>query len=263
MRIVDYVPEGKRFRGSCVLRYNNPEIKDRLVALYLKECDKANQPASDASRNTNPWFAEEPDYMISLMTMAESTFDPRIYETERNGNLGVSGDMRLLYLATVNPETTLEYLFESKCGYRIGTQKGHPDYFYHGETVWDMSVNDAYTLLSLMSIQSPGVLMENRDRVLAFIRTHLKHYETPRQVPYTPEPVYLKWQDYDVKNGAIDVLRHLGSSEAIMTIDEIIHNAPELDPKQLKGGPQGRYEQIRTKGLRVIHEIRQRTEEQG
>jgi hypothetical protein len=169
------------------------------------------------------------------------------------------GDLRFLYLATVRPEETLEYLFESKCGYRAGTQKGHQDYFYHGETAWGMSVDNAYTLLSLMSTQSPDALINNRDRVLTFLRTHLKPYAASRQVPYKPEPIYFEWQDYDVRNGAIDVLRLLGESEDTATLEEIIHGAPELDPKQLKGGPQGRYEQIQQKGLRVIEEIRQKT----
>ena len=259
MKVANYVPENMRFRGSYVLRYSNPEIKDRIIDLYLRECAKANQPPPDVRSETNPWHGGEggAEYMIFLMTMAESTFDPRIYETKLV-LLGVSGDLRILYLATVNPERTLNLLLESKRGQRIG-KRGHQDFFYHGETAWGMSVDDAYSLLSLMSIQSPKVLRDNRDRVLAFVATHLKHYASPRSVCYRPEPVYLKGLDYDVRNGALDVLGLLGTSEDIKTVEDIIRDAPQIDPKRLNGGPRDRREQIQQKGIRVIEQIRQRT----
>jgi hypothetical protein len=258
MKVANYVPENMRFRGSYVLRYSNPEIKDRIIALYLRECAKANQPSPvDGRSETNPWHSGDGEYMIFLMTMAESTFDPRIYETKLV-LLGVSGDLRILYLATVNPERTLNMLLESKRGHCI-SKTGHPDYFYYGDIAWGMSVDDAYLLLSLMSIQSPKVLRNDRDRVLAFVATHLKHYASPRSVCYKPEPVYLKWQDYDVRNGALDVLGLLGTSEDIKTVEDIIHDAPQLDQKRLNGGPRDRREQIQQKGIHVIEQIQQRT----
>jgi len=258
MLVARCVPENMRFRGSYVLRYSNPEIKDRIIDLYLRECAKANQPSPvDGKSETNPWHGGEGEYMIFLMTMAESTFDPRIYETKLV-LLGVSGDLRILYLATVNPERTLNLLLESKRGHRI-SKTGHPDYFYYGDIAWGMSVDDAYSLLSLMSIQSPKVLRDDRDRVLAFVATHLKHYASPRSVCYRPEPVYLKWLDYDVRNGALDVLGLLGTSEDIKTVEDIIRDAPQIEPKRLNGGPRDRREQIQQKGIRVIEQIRQRT----
>jgi len=259
MKVANYVPEDMRFRGSRVLRYSNPEIKGRIIALYLKECAKANQPPPDVRSETNPWHGGErgAEYMIFLMTMAESTFDPRIYETELK-SLGVSGDLWILYLATVNAEKTLKYLFESKLGQRIG-KRGHQDFFYHGETAWSMSVDSSYSLLSLMTLQSPEVLRNNRVSILTFVSKHAKHYASPRKVKYKSTPVYLKWQDYDVRNGALDVLGLLGTSEDIKTVEDIIRDAPQIDPKRLNGGPRDRREQIRQKGIRIIEQIRQRT----
>ena len=258
MDVANYVPKGMRFRGSYVLRYSNPEIKDRVINLYLKECAKANQPSPDGRSETNPWHnGEAVEYLVFLMTMAESTFDPRIYEMVLHPP-DYLGELRTLYLASVHPERTLNFLLESKRGHRTG-KKGHPDYFYHGEISWGMSVDGAYSLLSLMSIQSPKVLRDNRDRVLAFVATHLKHYASPRSVCYRPEPVYLKWQDYDVRNGALDVLGLLGTSEDIKTVEDIIRDAPQIEPKRLNGGPRDRREQIQQKGIRVIEQIRQRT----
>ena len=259
MMVDNYVPKNMRFRGSRVLRYSNPELRERVIALYLKECAKYEALPPDVYSVTNPWNAGEfgAEYMIFLMTMAESTFDSRIYETELKG-LGVVGDLRLLYLATVDAEKTLKYLFESKRGHRIG-KRGHQDFFYHGETAWGMSVDEAYSLLSLMTIQSPKVLTNYRDRVLAFVANHAKHFASPRRVPYRPEPVYLKWQDYDTRNGALDVLGLLGTAQDVKMVEHIISDAPQIDPKGLNGGPRDRREQILQKGIRVIKQIRQRT----
>lgn len=255
MKVANYVPGNMRFRGSYVLRYSNPEIKDRIVDLYLRECAKANQPSPvDGRSETNPWHSGDGEYMIFLMTMAESTFDPRIYKTELHP-YGLEGDLRLLYLATVDAEKTLKYLFESKRGQRIG-KRGHEDFFYHGETTWGMSIDSSYSLLSLMALQSPEVLRKNRGSVLAFVSKHAKHYASPRKVEYKSNPVYLKWQDYDVRNGALDVLGLLGTSEEVKIVENVIHDAPQIDPKRLNGGPRDRREQIQQKGIRVIEQTR-------
>jgi hypothetical protein len=251
--------ENMRFRGSYTLAYNNPEVKDIIVKLYLKECAKINETDPNKGiSETNPWFGGEggAEYMIGLMTIAESTFDPRLYENEMR-SLPVSGDLRLLYIATVNPSDTLKYLFESKCGERTGKQ-GHPDYFYHGEVAWGMSVDDAYTLLSLMCVQSPKTLISERDKVMSFAKEHLKHFASARKVDERPESVYLKGQDYDVRNGALDVLKLLGTEKDISLVEEIIANAPVLDSKELKGGPYNRHEQIKQKGESVIKLLQQR-----
>jgi len=254
----DVSEKNMRFRGSLVLRYDNSEIIDRIVGLYLKECARR---VDDDKREGNPWYDGDGEYMIYLMTMAESTFDPRIYETEMM-HIGVTGELRLLYLATVNPEKTLKYLFESKRGYRVGTKKGHPDYFYHGRTAWGISVDRAYTLLSLMCVQSPTILNRHRDRVLSFVKEHVKHFTSPRTVSYKTEPVYPKMNDYDVRNGALDILELLGAVEDVELVEEIVRGAPQLEPKKLKGGPRDRREQIQHKGERVIGLIRRRQKTQ-
>ena len=110
-----------------------------------------------------------------------------------------------------------------------------------------------------MSIQSPKVLRDDRDRVLAFVAKHLKHYASPRKVKYKSTPVCLKWQDYDVRNGALDVLELLGTSEEVKIVENIIRDAPQIDPKRLNSGPRDRREQIQQKGIRIIEQIRQRT----
>ena len=259
MMVAHYVTENMRFRGSHVLRYCNPEIKERVIALYLKECAKYEALPPDVQSVTNPWNGGESgaEYMVFLMTMAESTFNPRIYKTELSP-IGLEGDLRLLYLATVDAKKTLKYLFESTRGQRIG-KRGHQDFFYHGETAWGMSVDGAYSFLSLTNLQSPEVLSNNRLSVLVFVSQHAKHYASPRQVKYKSTPVYLKWQDYDVRNGALDIVGYLGTPDEMKIVEDIIHDAPQIDPKRLNGGPRDRCEQIRQKGIRVIEQIQHRT----
>ncbi len=262
LEIAHYIIEKNfRFSGCYVLAYNNPEIIDRVVTLYLTECAK---PMDMELSPTNPWYyAKDGEglYEELFMSFAESTFDPRIYETVLSPPKYFGG-LRLLYLATVNPEKTLNFLLESKRGQRVGKQ-GHPDYFYHGEVSWGMSVSQAYTLLSLMCVQASQVLISNRDRVMSFVKTHIKHFASPRIVSYKPEPVYLKLKDYNVRNGALDVLKLIGKEEDIELIEEIIKDAPVLDSKQLKGGPRDRREQLQQKGIRVIEQIRERTANTG
>ena len=121
-----------------------------------------------------------------------------------------------------------------------------------------MSVEDAYLLLSLMSVQSPKNLISERDKVMAFVKDHVKHFASARKVDYRPEPVYLEGQDYDIRNYALDVLKLLGTEEDIKLVEEIIREAPVLDSKQLKGGPQNRREQVKQKGESVIKLFRQK-----
>ena len=48
----DVSEKNMRFRGSLVLRYDNSEIIDRIVGLYLKECARR---VDDDKREGNRW----------------------------------------------------------------------------------------------------------------------------------------------------------------------------------------------------------------
>jgi len=254
------VPQDMRFRGATVLRYDNPEIIDRVVNLFLEECVKHDEMTTEKqSKRNNPWhWAEGAEYLYDLGSTAQSTFDPRIYKTVLNPPGCYLGGLRELYLATVNPEQTLAYLLESKRGGLTGT--GHPDYFRHGSMAWGMSVDGAYTLLSLMTVQSPNVLRKHRGQVLEFVMTYIDHFRELREVSYKPELVYKRFDDYDVRNGALDVLELLGTADEVQLVEQIIRDVPPMEPEKLDGGPRNRREQISEKGARVIELIRQRTE---
>jgi hypothetical protein len=259
--VYGFAPRGMRFAGAAFLLYDNPEVKDRIINLYLQEYAKADEPDHERRTKTNPWYGGEAgaEYVSHLTTAAESTFDPRIYETELTGK-AFGGRLRTLYLATVNPEQILTYLFESRLGEWIGGPRpGHRDLFYNGSVAWGMSVDRAYTLLSLMTIQSPDVLRKHRGQVLEFVMTHIDHFREPRSVSYKDELVYMRHYDYEVRDGALDVLQLLGTAENVELVEEIIRDVPQMGPERLSEDPRDRRDRLLEKGARVIEQIRQRT----
>ena len=109
-----------------------------------------------------------------------------------------------------------------------------------------------------MCIQSPETIIKNRERVISFIKEHVKHYASERIVDYRDEPVYLKLHDYDVRNGALDVLKLIGTEKDIKSIEEIIKNAPVLDSTQLKRVKNYKNEQIQQKGEHLIEYLQKK-----
>ena len=136
-KVTGIIPEGRPFEGDYYLRHSNPEIIDRVIALYLKDSAKSAANQLITPDATSEGSAE---YMIALTAIAKSTFDPRIYETVLLLDSGFTGDFEDLYLATVNPQRTLGVLFEAKRGPHGRTnwganagKPGNPDYLYHDE----------------------------------------------------------------------------------------------------------------------------------
>ncbi len=265
-RVSGRVPEGMRYAGKYFLYYSNPEIRDRVIALYLQDVarEEAGEPISaDADEIfSQPESEGGAEYLIFLSTLAESTFDPRIYEAVLLG-LGLTGDFRQLYLATVNAERTLDLLSEAKPGphgriqrgANIG-KRGHPHHLYHSEFA-EMSVDDAYEILTLMIGQSPKALRAKRTPVFSFIANTVKHFATPHKLSYEPKPVYFRWYDYDVRSAALDIVGFLGTVTEMRLVEEIIRDAPKVDfEKRMKIMDKG---QIREKGLRIIAQIQGRS----
>ena len=246
--------------GEFVLRYNNPEIVDRVVELYLRECGKSDAPFPGSDSATNPWHAGEggAEYVTALSSIAQSTFDPRIFSAVFD-DIGGYGGLRRLYLATVDPKDTLRYLLESNRGEWIGGPRpGHRDYFYHGSHAWGMSVDGAFELMSLMATQSPDVLHKHRAQVLEFVKTHIDNFRNPRPVSYKDELVYMRHHDYWVRDGALDILELLGTPQDVELANAIMRDLPEMGSIRLGDNPTDRRDLIRAKGIRILKKIRQR-----
>jgi hypothetical protein len=123
LQVARLTPRGYRFERIPVLRYGNPEIKERVVHLHLVEMVRCVRMLGKA-----PPFADDEqiavvedlswekkassDYLELLATLAESTFSPEIYEAELMAEC--QGSLRYTYLASVNPETTLQLLLETR-----------------------------------------------------------------------------------------------------------------------------------------------------
>ena len=264
--VTGIVPKGMRFGKRMFVRYNNPEIIDRVVALYLKE-ETDYEIGRNKPRHPSDLSSEGvAEYMMFLSEAAESTFDPRIYEAVSGSESGFTGSFRHLYLASVSPARTLDLLFEAKRGPHGRIQRGanagkegHPDYFYHPKIV-GISVVYAYDILSLMIGQSPEALRGKRARALAFVAKHAKYYSTPQEAPHRPEPVYLSAHDYMVRSVALDVIGVLGTAAEVKQVEAIIHDAREVDLEYLRSIRQRYgYEQIKEKGERIIKQIRRRS----
>lgn len=250
LQIAHYITEeNTRFRGCYMLCYNNPEIKSRVADLYIKEC---SIPLKTEPGPTNPWYFGEGEYQELFMSLAESTFDPNIYDYVLDPPEYFS-ELRYLYLATVNPVRTLNYILDSPLGQR-NNKTINPDVFYNSKISnnWAMTLEDACFVLSLMCVRSPEILINNRESVMSFVKQHVKHYSSARKVDWKTEPVYFTVPDYDVRNGALDIIKLLGTEKDIKLIEVIIKDAPILDSSLLNGGPKNRIEQIKQKGEKLI-----------
>ena len=253
------IPKGERFSKAFFIRYNNPEIIDRVVRYFLV--------TDDGLKIGSPIFPESyaEGYFTYIAELAESTFDPRIYENRLVNENARIGRFWYVYLATVNPEKTLDYLFKSKTGDkspRANARKGgHPEYLYHrGEAGW-ASILDAFRILSNIITQSPQVLRDDSDRVVNFIAEHVKSYWKLRT-----QRDYLGGHDYYVRYDALDLLEFLGTVTEVPLIEEIIRDAPIVNLNEMRGGfgrMLSQYEQIQDKGQRVIGILRQRSPSQN
>ena len=199
--------------------------------------------------------------MMALAVTAQSTFDPRIYDTVVRNSYG---DIRNLYLASVNPKRTLDNLFKSKT--RDG-RDGHPEYLYiEGNRGWGMSVVNAFAILSYMITESPHALLAERERAIKFVAKFARYYAEPIKRSQRP-PKYLFGHDYFMRYDALDLVEFLGTVSEVPLVEEIIRDS-ETDLRKLQwnfggfGRSLSRYEQIQDKGLRIIEILRQRSPSQ-
>ena len=265
--VTGIVPKGMRFAERTFVRYNNPEIIDLVVALYLKE-ETDYEIGRNKPRHPSDLSSEGvAEYMMFLAEAAESTFDPRIHEAVLRSKSGFAGSFQHLYLATVNTKRTLHILSDAKPGPhgRIqwgpnAGQRGHPEYFYHPE-IGGLSIVSVYDILSLMITQSPEVLRAERTQVLSFVAKHVKHFETLQNSSYKPKSVDFQWYDYRVRSAGLDVVGFLGTALEVKLVEEIIDDAHEVNFEKFVGMGQRnkQYEQIREKGQRIIKQIRGRS----
>ena len=250
--------------GARFVPFSNPEIVDRIVEYYLAVVDSKESGKSlyggPRDEFSGDYVRHEAGIAKALAESAESTFDLRVYDHVLPYRVGFSGRFRTLYLASVNPRRTLNYLFETQI-----------DANYSG-TGWGEFMEHAFAILSYMTMQSPKALKAERERVFAFIAEHVKFFASEdkdfkRDNPaeyLNRQPAYqymLKLNDYYVRNDALDVVEFLGTIDQVPLIQSIIHDVKEWDfehPPARASRYLEKPEQIRNKGLRIIEELRRR-----
>ena len=251
--------------GARFVPFGNLEIVDRIVEFYLAVMDskESGKPLYKEPRDefSSDFVKLEMGVAKVVAECAESTFDPRVYDKVLPYRTGLSGRFRNLYLASVNPRRTMNYLFETEIG------------AYYSGTGWGEFVENAFAILSYMTMQSPKALEAERERVFEFIAEHVKFFAAEdedlkrdktaeylnRQSAYQ---YILKLNDYYVRNDALDVLEFLGTVDQVPLIQSIIDDAMEWDFEHPPARSIRHLEnpgQIRDKGLRIIEELRRRT----
>ncbi|MDE0299077.1 MAG: hypothetical protein OXN17_10625 [Candidatus Poribacteria bacterium] len=262
----DVVVAGHYLGGTYFLPFSNPEIIERVIDYYF---------AVTADREANPSYHSYPrggsdtqftTHIEALADIAESTFDPQIYEVVLRDRGRIFSGFRNLYLAIVNPEKTLNFLFESKTGTLAPNAKeGNFDYFYHqGKTRWGMSVERAFTILSVMAKQSPNSLRIERERTLGFVARYAKHYAKPRKAALSVARS-LNAHDYYLRFCAMDVVDLLGTADDAALVEQLIRDAREVDLAKMQqelavfGRRLENPEQIRDIGLRMIDVLHRRS----
>ena len=248
--------------GSYHLAYRNPEIIDRVVDYYLLVAE-GSFPSNDDNSLSGEGQAES---ILNLAAVAETTYDPRLHEAVLFNVGFLTGDFRYHYLATVNPERTLEVLLESKRGDKAPWANegrgGNSEYFYHRDappgTSLLLNFPSAFTILAYMVMESSYALRDERERVLAFIGEHALRFAKS----------YLPGHDYYVRYDALDVMELIGTDTDVPLVEKLIEDGRQFDLYRLQYKSAGfgrrlkKFEQIQDKGLRIIEILRRRSPSQ-
>ena len=86
--VTDMIPRGGRFSGAFFCAFDNPEIIDRVVDLFLEEVTRVQSGRRTLAQGSNDHGDGE--YLMALAEVAESTFDPRLYDDMLHINLHFS-----------------------------------------------------------------------------------------------------------------------------------------------------------------------------
>ncbi|MGI6458996.1 MAG: hypothetical protein ACOX5J_02685 [Candidatus Hydrogenedentales bacterium] len=250
------------FGAGTAIKYSNEEIKARVVELYLDECARMDASLMEGDKESGPLYGGEAgaEYLWALMTVAESTFDPRLYEYEVR-TMPMGGLLRRSYLAVVNPDKTLHIILNAHLGYRDGKKMNQDSLYFTKEGMSaSISLDGAFQVMALMKKESPEALQEQKERVVEFVRVHALHFSAPRKEVYRDEPVRLCWHDFYCRGGAFDVLELLGDSRDLPFAKKLSQDLPDMPEKDFEESPRHylKRESLTEKARRVIPLLRSR-----
>jgi hypothetical protein len=251
------------FGAGTAIKYSNEEIKARVVELYLDECARMDASPMEGDKESDPSYGGEAgwEYLSDLMTVAESTFDPRLYEYEVRIMPAATGRLRESYLAVVNPDKTLHIILDAHLGYRDGKKMNQDSLYFTKEGMSASFLLDgAFRVMALMKKESPESLRKQKERVVEFVRVHALHFSAPRKEVYRDEPVRLCWHDFYCRGGAFDVLELLGDSRDLPFAEKLSQDLPDMPEKDFEESPRHylKRESLTEKARRVIPLLRSR-----
>ncbi|MFC1736497.1 hypothetical protein ACFL1X_10275 [Candidatus Hydrogenedentota bacterium] len=262
MSVSHGVSRGYRLEGAHVLRYGNHEIVERVTKLHLVEMERrtrmlrGGEPDIDTGEiatvvDTSLDGEGYADYLELLATLAESTFSPVIYDAELRASS--RGGLRFEYLATVNPETTLQLLSEVSLRERTSLNQSSDILDHPSWNVYFGSVDEALKLLSLLCERSMSVVAAERERVLDFVRRHAKHYEQPVLRANKSEPKPRPKLDYKNRLVALSILDQVAAADDIYDIvSEIMTDAPDNPSRNSR---RSKHNDVIALGNRIIERL--------
>ena len=226
--IMDRCRALRPFSQGAHLRYDNPEVEQRIVDLFLSEKDDFARRARGGPASWEEIDAPgevEQDYMDLLEPLAYETFSPRIYDVALAW-YGGGGFLRNVYLACVNPETTLRLLLESRRRERERLSQGagwldHPT----GQACFH-SLEEGLLVLALLCQFSPEIVQAERERVRDFVQEHATFYRDPIKVGKNDEPKRSMRRDLETRHRALCILEFIGNPEDVPLIQDIMRDPP-------------------------------------
>lgn len=210
-QVVGYYPDPHWEIHS--LKYSNKEITDAIVD-WAMELYQLRGSANDLEYGPFKGDPVDPhEYFERLLTCAQATLSPRIYDYQLGLPSGVRGELWVEYLARVKPERTLESILTAA----HGSYPVNPGYLVKmPEGVVITSLPGSFNILSKMCERAPDLIMGNKKRIWTFIQANVYFYRdqerkevTDCQVRLAALDLYALWADpahiAEIEQLAVDV----------------------------------------------------------
>lgn len=210
-------------------------VREETDILRRRTCERQTEMlAQSLERHGNqfeelamhgPWRNEgeaEAEFQELLASIAESTFDPRIYEEV--WNFPVWSPLHIAYLATVRPAETIERFAHVQAGFELNGETYAPDTIFLQHNGAAFSVHDAFDLLAHLAQQHPAHAGEQSEVFREFVETYALHYAPKKDSRYRER------LDYLVRYRALEILAEIGRTADISLIKRLSENPPERRP---------------------------------
>ncbi len=240
-----YIAEYQYWRHRIVTTFKNiapsdlPEAEREQFALRRRTYEREKQMLEQSIARHGCLFVDfamngrwrtvgenELEYHDFLVSLAESTFDARIYEEV--WEFPTSTKMRIAYLAEIEVEKTIERFRDAEVGFILNEKLYAPDTLFLSGNGAAISVQNAFQILRHVVERQPILAKQNTATILAFVRAYGLHYAR------MPGQTYKEPLDFAVRNDALHILKHIASREDIPLIQRLAEDAPTRRPPRFR-----------------------------